>query len=448
MRFLVLAYSYQPFTNPRAIRWTALAEHWAASGYDVDVVCGWKPGLLRKQTLQGVRVHRVGGSLSERIRSRMRPQRDSGKMETAGPRPQSNRLIRKLAKTCHDLTWKKLYWPDAYCLWYAAALRASRQLLETRKYDALLSVSIPFTSHLVAHQLRKSLRGAAWLADVGDPFSFSSATPPNNTSIYHRTNVAWEGKVFRATDHISVTSDQTADRYRQMYPDCASKLVVIPPLVSDSIEPVAPGPHWKTTDRSIRLVFTGTLYRAIRNPQFLFDVFERLLRTPLGSRLELHLYGLVNDCRDLVERYQTRLGEHLHVHGPVSVKKSREAIADADVLINLGNRTECQLPSKIVEYAATGKPILNISSIAADSSAIFLKDYPALLTVCGNENDPTTAQIERLTHFLKSPPLVNRVSLEHWLARYRTGHVAQMYEQLIAPKEFPQRNTKKVRKAA
>ena len=56
-------------------------------------------------------------------------------------------------------------------------------------------------------------------------------------------------------------------------------------------------------------------------------------------------------------------------------------MAEADVLVNIGNRTSYQLPSKVVEYAAFGKPILNFLASPDDSSAVFLSKYPFLLNV-------------------------------------------------------------------
>jgi hypothetical protein len=39
MKILVVIHSYAPALNPRSFRWSAIAEHWAARGHTVDVVC-------------------------------------------------------------------------------------------------------------------------------------------------------------------------------------------------------------------------------------------------------------------------------------------------------------------------------------------------------------------------------------------------------------------------
>ena len=58
MRILIFTHSYRPLVNPRAIRWTALAEHWARSEHEVEVVCAWTPVTPRQGILEGVHVQR------------------------------------------------------------------------------------------------------------------------------------------------------------------------------------------------------------------------------------------------------------------------------------------------------------------------------------------------------------------------------------------------------
>ena len=47
------------------------------------------------------------------------------------------------------------------------------------KFDIIISVSIPFTSHLCAYILQKRI-SADWYMDIGDPFSLKINSPENN----------------------------------------------------------------------------------------------------------------------------------------------------------------------------------------------------------------------------------------------------------------------------
>src|SRR5262249_42877736 len=62
---LIVSYIYAPDHSPRAYRWSAIAEHWAAQGRRVEVIAGWKSGDARREDRSGVTVHRVGGGLVE-----------------------------------------------------------------------------------------------------------------------------------------------------------------------------------------------------------------------------------------------------------------------------------------------------------------------------------------------------------------------------------------------
>ncbi len=430
MRFLVLAYSYPPTVNPRAVRWGAIAQHWAAMGHHVDVISGWAPGQPREEGHDQLHIRRVGGNLSERMRGLLRPggaiaSPESDRRSSESRRTGSHRL-KKIARACHDATWKKLYWPDSNCLWQTPAVKAAGRLLEEHRYDAVVSVSIPFTSHLVAHRLGAQLRNAAWLVDVGDPFSFMDQCTPNNTALYRGKNTTWEHRIFRGSSAVSVTSDETAHRYRDLFPDCADKIHVIPPLATQPCGPV----NRQLQSKPLKLVYTGTLYRDIRNPTFLFELFGEILNSSPRRGLELHLYGLVNDCSDIVATYQRKFGSALRVHGTVPPPAAQQAVANADVLVNLGNSTSYQLPSKIVDYAATGKPILNLTTIDQDSSAAFLRTHPATLTVRHNEFLDHRRMIRDVVGFITAPPTVNAATLYQWMSPFRIENIAARYLEL------------------
>lgn len=55
------------------------------------------------------------------------------------------------------------------------------------------------------------------------------------------------------------------------------------------------------------------------------------------------------------------------------------------MLLNIGNSTNNQLPSKVLEYIGTGKPIISIYNIEDDTSNLYLKKYPNSLLI--NQKD-------------------------------------------------------------
>ena len=74
MRLLIIAPYYYPYINPRAFRWTAIAEHWAEAGIEVHVVCSKREDWPDYSRHKGVHLHRVGyNSLKEIFYNYFRP---------------------------------------------------------------------------------------------------------------------------------------------------------------------------------------------------------------------------------------------------------------------------------------------------------------------------------------------------------------------------------------
>jgi glycosyltransferase involved in cell wall biosynthesis len=385
MRLLIVTYLYAPDRSPRAFRWTALAERWAAAGHEVTVIAAGARGLDRRN---GVTIHRVPGWL-----------RRSATVGGAS----AARSRRSLLKAVYDRTLKRVLWPDYAFDWYLPALRCARGI----EADRLVTVSHPFTPHLVGLALKRR----RWLADIGDPFSLLDETPLNNARLYRGLNRRAERRVLAAADAVAVTVESARTAYAAAFPESAPKIAVVPPLLSLPAAGVNPLPAGGT-----HLVFVGTLYRALRNPAPLLALFAELRRR--RPDLALHFFGELHDCASLFEP----LPAGVHLHGAVPRGTAAAAMRQADALVNIGNATAHQVPSKLVEYVAAGRPILNLAATPADTSAAFLDGHPALCQA---------GDAETVLRFLDERRSVPTEWSERFLAPYRLAAVAGAYERLL-----------------
>lgn len=427
MKVLLLGYFYAPEASPGAYRWTPVAERWIEQGHEVDVVCAWKPGLLRHETINGVRVHRVGGGIVELVRKRLRgaPAVSWTDVPVDGaPRPPLS-----LLKRLHDLTWKKVYWPDFACPWFFPALRETRRLLARVGHDAMLSTSFPFTVHMVGLRAKRGHPGITWTVDMGDPFSFVEGTPSNNFSLYARLNRRAESTVFGAADAVAVTP-QAAEKYAEAFPESAAKMRPVP-LPLPPLEGVEEAPRVFPEDGKTRLVYVGRLYRRVRTPDFMLRLFEMLLRERPETAPELHLFGDVGECRESFRPYEALLGKSIFLHGPVGRERALRAVRDATVVVNIANDTRYQMPSKVMEYAVAGKPVLNLTKVEGDSAARFFEGYPAVLNLKAASDEPGPEQPGKLARFLDDTPAASGPELRRWLAPFRVEAVADRYESLL-----------------
>lgn len=430
MKVLVVSHEYTPSHTPRAFRWTAVAEALAARGHQVDVVCRAIAGTPRREERGGVAVHRVGAGAVGALRGRLRRAVPAGGAASASSAVRAPSGAGAAVRWVYDRTWKQVYWPDFACGWYLPAARLAGALLERGGYDRLVTVSHPFTGHLVGSRLKARHPSLPWVMDVGDPFAFIEGTPTNNARLYGRLNYRVERGLLRSASAVSVTTEGTRQRYAEVFPESADRLVVIPPLLSLPHAPPEGARFLDVRPGRLPLVFVGALHPRLRTPERLLHLFRALLQTPVGPRLELHFVGPLNGCDAAFAPHADLMGERVFLHGPVSRADAFAAMRQAAALVNLGNRSGYQLPSKVVEYAATGQPVLNLPGAPDDVSVEFFAGYPAALQL-GSAGPDGPETVARVAGFLERGERADAEAVERCLTPYRTDAIVGAYERVL-----------------
>ena len=75
---------------------------------------------------------------------------------------------------------------------------------------------------------------------------------------------------------------------------------------------------------------------------------------------------------------QTEEKSNMVFYPPTSWQAVRNMQLDADFLLNIGNTVTNQLPSKVLEYISSGKPIINIYKSEMCPTLNLLENYDAL----------------------------------------------------------------------
>ncbi len=403
MRILLLSHFYSPNRTPRAFRWGSIATVWAACGHHVDVIASPCPGAPDEEQLEGVQVYRPGNQWSARLRQRWgttpgkHPEEKPAEAVSAPPR---RNLIKALLQTTYHRTWKQLWWPDWAALWYFPAAACAERLLAERSYDAMVSSSHPFTDHLVALRLKRRWPQLRWLVDIGDPFCFADDMPLNNFRLYRRRNQRMEQIVFETADRVAVTNERTKQRYEEVFgPDACRNVHVIGPAIPASfLEAPAFAEDSPFPPDSVNVVFTGNLINPVRRPQELMSWMDKVARRWAESyqrKLVFHLFGdSIEGLRTVAQAAGVHNG-NVQCHGSVPRPKAAAALHAAQFVLNCGNVTDYQLPSKVYEYMATGKPIINVVFNRQDPSIAALKPYPHVIH-CEAQADPDDVLIRFL----------------------------------------------------
>ena len=432
MKILIVSYTYLPDKNPRSLRWSQLLNHWSEKGHDIHVVTASQASSEEPGNLK---ILRVNENLIGRIRKKLLEKRvNSGRIESYTSRNLISinfitSIVRKLVSRLYKNLLKNLQWPDYAWTWISNATKESISLVNNNgPFDVLISVSHPFSSHLVAKHIKIKNPNLNWLIDMGDPFCFLHEAQPNNFDRYNKKNQDTEEEVFNLCKYASVTTEETKIEYSNIFPESAHKIKVIPPLIDEEVLRELKNHNEKENNSNLflKLVFVGTLYSKIRNPNYLLKFLEKINHL-LDKDIEMHFFGLTNDVK--VEELDN-MDYPIYFHGEVSKEESFRQVLSADILVNIGNSTHYQLPSKLVEYALSGKPILNVSSVNNDSSANFLKKHPNSKTICSSEPLTESLLSEIVKFFNESSS--HDFDGEDFIKNHRISMISKKYENLLS----------------
>jgi hypothetical protein len=119
-------------------------------------------------------------------------------------------------------------------------------------------------------------------------------------------------------------------------------------------------------------------------------------------------------------------------HGRVSKRTADDAVASADILLNLGETTGRQISSKIFEYISAGKPIVHLAFADCDGVIAIVEKYPLALCLKAAE-ECFLDNTRKLSEFIELN-FRNRVSWSEVSSIYPEalpGTTAAVFEHLI-----------------
>lgn len=135
-----------------------------------------------------------------------------------------------------------------------------------------------------------------------------------------------------------------------------------------------------------RVMFLGSFYKNVRSPEYMFRLFDDLL---VNNQIFMDLVGVSSE---ILNEGQKKLP--IKCHGRKSIEECKKMMQEADVLINIGNRIDNQVPSKIFEYISSGKPIVNICAMNNCPTIKYLEKYPLVLNIVEDETNIHEQKIE------------------------------------------------------
>ena len=281
-----------------------------------------------------------------------------------------------------------LFIPDSRIGWNYFAFQKAKKIISNNKIDYVITTGPPHSSHLIGEKIYKKYK-LKWIVDLRDPWSELFYLKDRfRFNFSKKLNVKLETNVIEKADAIITT---VGDRYHKIL-----KVKITNPnkihqiyngydkLNYDKIEEIKP--------KKFNIVFTGMLTQN-HNYETFYEVLKIL--NPKQNNLNLILTFAGRIDKKIIKIYSNKI--ELHNKGYIDHNNAISTIKSSHLLINFNykNTEETDMISgKLIEYLASGSPIINFSNSAKESEVV-LKTSPKSF----NANDNN---INQVVTFIKS----------------------------------------------
>ena len=162
------------------------------------------------------------------------------------------------------------------------------------------------------------------------------------------------------------------------------------------------------------------------------DYMVRLFGLMNSNDVQLHIWSN-NLALEQKRQLESMLSENEILHEPVSQLEMHQILESADVMVNLGNTTTNQFPSKVLDYISLGKPIINIYKNKNCPTLEVLDKYP--LSISLYEGDDIQTNADRLRSFIHDSfgKTIGTDEINRIFYDYRPSYVASEILKTIWP---------------
>ncbi len=345
-RILLVAYFFPPCTDTGAHRPAALAKYLRRAGHDVTVLTTGAYGSLPSD--EGEQIVRTADA--QLWRARMRGADSVASLyddDTYAGKP-------------HPLS--RVIVPEPLALaWTPFARRRARALHRKQRFDCVITTSPPESIHSVGRTLQR--RGAAWIADVRDAWTFEPLRPPFPTGLQRRLDGRLERSRLQAADVVTCVAEPACRDLRER--GIADPVLVrngADPELLDAADPASVSELFDR--RRVSLVYTGRFGSSGRNPEPLIAGLALLAerRPEDATNLELIIAGpLTAPERELFSRNVSPA--QISLVGSLERGRALALQRAADALLLIAQPVRSQLANfKLYEYLNAGPPILALAA--------------------------------------------------------------------------------------
>lgn len=359
------------------------------NGYAVYCITNHEYGGKREYEKDGVLYYAVKPRLCYQITSVLENHKDLSK----GKKVFLQKLHILLSKSKLILTHPM--WPLISPLYADRIYRKAKRICKNADIDVIIPVYTQIDTLIAAKRVKGKNHGIRYIPYFLDSLSGGYGPKVFSQAWTIKRGIYWERKLLPAADSIIMmrSSREHYEKYclaEEYYPKIHFLDI---PLFCPQIQSGRCMPNCGDKD-TVEMLFVGTIPEHIRPPQYFMDLFSKLK----GENFRFTIIGS-STCEEYfqdVARKDPRIKRIPFVEHEVALN----AMASADILINLGNNNVHMTPSKIFEYMSFGKPIISTAPISNEPSIRYLEQYPNSCVV--DYSLPIEQNVEKVTAFIRN----------------------------------------------
>jgi len=260
-----------------------------------------------------------------------------------------------------------LYIPDEHAGWLPGSVVKGIWLVKKHDLKMIFATGNPWTSFLTALILSK-LTGVPFIIDFRDPWTLDPYFKSPG-AVHKWLSGKFEKLCVHYAEKVLFTCDSCMKAYQKEYPNEQNKkfITITHGFELEDFRGIVP-----TEPEKFTISYIGTLYPRFKwgLDAFFEAVSNLLLKNPeIGNNLRINFAGIAHNC---LEYYfeKHKIGEVVKIISYLDHRESLKRMMEASLLLIFDGNRAVQIPGKIFEYFASGKPILALVSDESDVASL------------------------------------------------------------------------------
>lgn len=340
MKILIISGAFFPDNSPRSFRSTELVKEFCRQGHDVTYIGSYK------EEPHHALVKEFGFNFI-----------DVGRKKLQMYQPSSNSISQLSARVINKLTNYFFEYPDIEWTW-----KIKKVLKSMSGFDLMISIAVPHPIHWGVAWASDSSKKIAktWVADCGDSYYLNKLEKYPRLFYFKWIESYWCKKVDFIASPMAAMKVNFLPPYRH-------KCIEIPQgfKIEESkkyLKPYSP-------NKIPTFCFSGSFIPGSRDP-------KKLLEYLVDLNIDFRFY-IFTMLKNYVHPYMEKAKGRIILYDYIPRNELLSFQSQMDFLVNFTFNPEVQVPSKLIDYLITDKPILNIEEdLDSDTVDQFLKgDY-------------------------------------------------------------------------